>query len=108
MSGLKHIPTWMERRHPDEPPDFEHWIACAEEEIADLRADRERLHAELVAMTAERDTLKADAKRYHALRNNHWSDGPETLIVTRAKFVKFGCDTFTHERLDEAINLEDI
>jgi len=60
MSELKHIPTATDRQKLDKV-----WRKVGyhmELEIADLRADRERLHSELQGMIAERDGFKAAVK----------------------------------------------
>ncbi len=47
--------------------------------------------------------LEKDAELYRKLRNMHWTEGQEVLVVIRAKNALLGTQTYTGELLDEAI-----
>jgi hypothetical protein len=55
-------------------------------------------------LIAELAQLRADAERWRKLRANHWNDGPETLVVVRARDLQLGVQTYSGERLDAAVD----
>ena len=58
-----------------------------------------------IAVTEREASADAlDAARYRWLREQHWHNGPETLVVTTARSVKLGSDVPSGNRLDEAID----
>ena len=90
MSGLKHIPTASERLAA--PFTVNRALACWREESSDLRNYILELHAALVAMTAERDALKADAEAYRAAKNEFLEQARRNLLgigdIDKARGVK--------------------
>lgn len=58
--------------------------------------------AALVAAKARAEAPE-EAGLLAALAANHWFDSPETLVVTHARNLKLGSQTYTGDRLVEAI-----
>lgn len=89
------------------------WIAAAPMpprvigSISDAKAHNRPIYSPTFAAPVEPMPGEQDAARYRKLRGNHWSDGPDTLVITRARDVKLGCRTFSGESgLDEAIDAQ--
>lgn len=53
--------------------------------------------------TAVSTKMQADFSLFTKLVESNWFEGPETLVVTRAKAIKLGHDTFSGERLREVL-----
>jgi len=49
------------------------------------------------------DAMAKDAQNWRKLRDSHWTDGKETLIVVRVKDVRLGVKTYSGDLLTAAI-----
>lgn len=79
-------------------------LASLEKAIDGLRGERDAARAERDALQARVVALETDAARYFKLRAGHWSDGDQTLVVVRSKSLRVGVQTYSAEKLDEAID----
>lgn len=51
-----------------------------------------------------RESMQGGAAHYQKLRDAHWSDGKDTLVVVRAGDLRLGTQTYTGDLLDEALS----
>lgn len=57
-------------------------------------------------LSAQIEKYRIDAERYQALRAQHWSDGPDALVVVRASDLRLATNVMTYsgERLDDVVD----